>query len=168
VVRVLAAEMEYLCRVADHRNGPKIGVVRNRRVDRRHGDLELNVLGVIGEYVTARYLGTHLDDRARLDGDGGVTDLHWRGWQLQVKTNQYPHGELYFNTVDDFKADFGVLVVPEGEDTWRMAGWIDRAEFRRRAQPRDWGYGERASVPRTALRPMAELWTLPRGTRPPL
>lgn len=145
-------------RVARVRNNGKIGVVPSRKVDRNRDDLEINFIGVIAEKAVASLLGTHID-RAERMGDGGV-DLAVGGKTIQVKFNTYANGDLYFNSLTDFAADIGVLVVPHREKL-KVVGWIEREEFRERATVRDFGYGERVCVRQSQLRPMPGLrWLL--------
>ena len=150
--------------LAHARNDTKVGVIPTRRIDERHGDLELNILGLKGEFAVARYLGIPIesvDHAVSLRGRRWPHDLSYAGATIEVKTNSYPGGTLYFN--EYFKADYAVLVVPGTNGAMRIVGYISRGEFHDKCNITDYGHGKRLAVVQWALRPIEELKQMAQG-----
>ena len=143
--------------LAERRNVTKT-VASNRRVH-DESDFATHLVGVMGEYVVAGFLGARVDDSVSLTGDDKITDLRVHGRTVQVKTRKVLHGEtwLYFNRREDFKADIAVLAATENLTTVHVIGWITREEFLEKAEEVDWGYGPRHGVRQSALLPFADL-----------
>lgn len=149
-------ELRYLEMLAHGRNDPKIGVVRNRRVADKT-DFQMNLDGLKAEYVVAKYLGVPMDDEISLRGRRRNGDLNYLGQRLEVKYNSWATGDLYFNDLYDFRADVAVLVVPGVKGSVRIVGWIERGDFAKKAEVKNWGHGARVSVSQMDLKPIEEL-----------
>jgi len=152
-------EFDRICEVAKGRNNPKLGVVQNRRIDNSRGDLEINITGVASEFAIGTLLGVEIDERSLLAGDDGH-DLIYRECTVQVKFNNTRYGDLYFNDLETFKSEFGVLVVPySGHGVQRviLAGWIDRITFCQSWSTKNYGKGDRVAVNQGQLKNIYKL-----------
>ena len=118
---------------------------------------EANALGYKAEFAVARLLRTSLPTITVVT-DGGV-DLWFNDIPIDVKFTNRPDGDLIFDSMDKFKARVAVLVSPtEKPDVMSVNGWMSRAEFEKRATPKDFGYGPRLVVSQQDLRPIESLW----------
>jgi len=151
IVTFTAQDLKMIEKLAHGRNDPKIGVVRNRRIDQKRGDLQINFKGLLAEHAVATALGIKINKETGLYGDGGITDLVFRGKTVQVKYNFYRDGSLYFNFQSELKADIAVLVVPHSEKGLNIIGYITQDDFWKQCRPLDWGYGQRWGVPQSSL-----------------
>ncbi len=151
-IQLTPHQLDRAQRVGHLRNDHKIGVVQNKRIDQRQDDLTINIRGLWGELAVAELYHVPIDDVQRLNGDSGL-DLEIDGRTVQVKYNTYPHGDLYFNTVDDFICDLAFLTVPfsEREGAVNIIGWITREEFILFHTRRDYGYGSRVIIQQNQL-----------------
>lgn len=131
-------------------------VKTNHRIALDKSDLEVHLLGYLGEFVWSKYLGCPLDGEARIGGDDGICDISLPGgYSLQVKTalRHAPHlnPDLAFNDHSDFKSNCAALaVIDDGTLIYafslppeqaialirqmptvlvELAGWIDRSSF---------------------------------------
>jgi len=156
-------ELDYLMKLAHKRNDPKKGIVKNKKVDRRFSDVETNFQGLMGEAAVAKLLNVPIDDNISLKGDGGITDLLWKSYTIQVKYNNYSYGDLYFFNVNEFKADIAFLVLPlnnaeSGGRVVNVRGYMTREEFKKTYEEVDWGYGLRHRVPQHLLHDVRDLF----------
>ena len=152
IVQLTPPQLEQARQVAHLRNDHKIGAIRNRRVDQRQNDLDMNIRGLWGEIAVAQLFRVCIDDVQRPGGDLG-RDLEIAGRSVQVKYNTYPDGDFYFNSLDEFICELGFLTVPGGrrEGLINVVGWITREEFDIFHAVRDYGYGERVIVKQNDL-----------------
>ena len=117
--------------------------VTNLQIDRKNSPLTVEMQGLYGEFVIAQYyselLGESIEVNLRhtIAGDGGADFSNINGYSIDVKFSAYPSGDLLFTSVNHFKADIAMLVVPMGRDfmkeeypSFRIAGWVDRESFR--------------------------------------
>ena len=133
------------------------GVV-NRKFDNKNTDLDVEVIGVMGEIAVGVLLRERLvrwfNDEITLCGDGGVVDLEGLDRsKIQVKARARAHADpfIIFNSMDDFKADYAVLAVRVDAATIDVAGWIDRGTFRVMYTRRDFGHGMRLTMKASEL-----------------
>jgi hypothetical protein len=166
-----------------------IGTARNackrpemsRRMSDVFSDSEVDVLGMMGEYAVAEYLGASVDESIHMHGDNG-TDLTFRGHTVSVKYNHRWRGflmveerqgdDIHSGLVNDLKTDLIVLshgkCMPPKTCVCRdaggivvvLAGWLTRDEFISTASHRDLGLGGRYIVTCDKLRPMHEIWSI--------
>lgn len=147
----LAADLVERCRqIAIARDAIKLGST-DRRVSKRPG-WAIHFDGLRAECAVAWYLGAPelVSFSVDLHGDGG-SDLRLRGLAIQVKASTYQPPLLRFDPTGSqrFRANAGALAFVPSDDgaCWvDLYGWIWRDEFMRRAQRRDFGYGERLVV----------------------
>jgi len=156
-IRLSEKDNLFLLNLAHGRNDPKIGVVRNRRVDQKRSDIRLNFGGIKGEFAVAKFLDINIDESISLSGDGGVFDLIYDGKKIQVKFNNTLDGDLYFNQLSEFRADIAILTVSADGIIIRVVGWIDRENFESSYKIKNWGYGNRFCVSQKKLFPMSFL-----------
>ncbi len=120
---------------------------------------EANALGYMAEFAVARLLDLEPPEINVLS-DGGV-DLWMNDRSIDVKyTNMTKEPVLIFDNMAKFRAEFAILVTSESYDDelFRVHGWISRRDFKKIAEPRDFGYGERLVVEAEYLRPIEEFW----------
>ena len=66
-------------------------VIPDRKLERwNNTQHEADLIGVIGEYVVAKYLKIPFDTTINLEGGGGEVDLYLGEWSVQVKSSKYP------------------------------------------------------------------------------
>jgi len=147
--------------LAHGRNDPKEGKIATRRVDGKRDDLELNLLGLRGEFAVAKHLGVSLNYEIHMRGRKNKYDLIYAGQTIEVTVNSYPGGDLYFNAY--FDADYAVLVVPAPAGAMRIAGYASREEFRDLSRIVNYGHGDRLAMSQWQLRPIEELKALAQG-----
>lgn len=126
--------------------------VRSEKYDAKYDDRTILFTGTVGEVGFARAIGVEPDWSVLIGGDDGSDLMHGK-YRMQVKT---PHGEVtkdwfYVNDMDHFRADIGVLCNLANERTVVVRGAIPRDQFIKKAQTKNWGYGERIGVPAAQL-----------------
>ena len=160
---------------------------RSRRRGKVFTDLELYVLGLLGEYAVSRALGQYLENPSDYQkilgagGDGGV-DFRWHdGRPVAVKYTHRWKGRVYVETrpgdtaeeLVDLPKD-SILISTHGRCIKGVcacknsvkngkcmvvcvAGWIGEEEFRRIAKEGNWGYGDRLYIDNKQLHKMEDL-----------
>lgn len=153
-----AQEVQYCALLAERRNVIKAphGVRSQRFCD--NTDFGIHMIGVMGEYATAKHFGVKVDTEISLSGDDKVSDLEIGDYRVQIKTRlpQRPPLYLYFNSLDLFRADRAVCALVPGPATVELVGWMDRERFAEEARPINFGYGVRYAVPEDRLQDMGE------------
>jgi hypothetical protein len=148
-----AHEVQYCALLAERRNVVK-GVygVRNQRHHQR-SDFETHLIGIMGEYATAKHFGVTVDTSVALAGDDKISDLRIGNYRVQVKTRAEQRGgfHMYFNSLSLFKADRAISTCIAGPASVQIVGWMDRASFAELATELDFGYGKRIGVPHKSL-----------------
>lgn len=145
--------------IAKERNDNKIKYhITTHKIAKRKTDEEIELEGVIGEYVVAKYLGISIDKALYRGGDDGK-DLKYNDLLLQVKYNNRAGGTLYCAADKPFKeiVNILILVVPYDIDVYRIAGWIRRRDFMEKCHKDNWGYNDVLYVYQYQLRPANEL-----------
>lgn len=162
IIKLDAEEMRVVKLLAEQRNGCKTEAQNMRYCS--HSDVGLHVVGLMGELAVAKLLGTKIDQRTLKHGDDG-DDLMIGERSIQVKTclRDRPGMDLYFNDIGKFASDIAVLVLARGKDEVRVAGWIPRNEFEFLLRHKDYGYGDRITVPECWLRGIWELTQVAQG-----
>lgn len=140
----------FIARIRQHSKSP---LAQNHKIAPHLSNIRVHFMGALAEIAVARALGCDVDTRGLAGGDDGV-DMTWNGHTIQVKFNSLKYGDLRFNSLDDFKTDIAVLVVPEKGDDLYIAGWVTKAQFEDRARVKDFGYGARLCVEQADLTPM--------------
>lgn len=136
--------------------------VQTKKICPYESDFETGVCGLMAEYAVCKTLGVDINKDLYSDhGDFGV-DFTVKGKTVDVKFNRRQNGYLYFNSLDHFRADIGVLCVPGDlqSQVW-MVGVIGKKRFLREHEEKDWGYGKRYAVSQDKLKPFEEFleWT---------
>jgi len=150
VVTLSTAELWKLERVAAWRNDPKLGTVVNRNHCGRD-DLQLNRLGVIGEYAVSVYFREPMDLFIDLGGDDNVTDLVIANLTTAVKCSFHASPHLIFNTLEEFHQNVAILASFEEPNTVLLHGWTTPKRFAEYAKPSDFGHGPRFAVEARSL-----------------
>lgn len=147
--------VEGLRGIADARNDGK-SPEQSRKQSKKYSDALVDLMGVMGEYVTAKVYAVEWDTQSYgRGGDRGV-DLLCPA-PSAVKTNHRRDGYLIIERWSDVEKVQVMHLVdgtcrPPGycqcgagrtEETWRYVGWILTEEFRRVATETDWGLGTR-------------------------
>jgi hypothetical protein len=124
------SELSVLRELARQRNHP---LKNSRKIDRLKSDETINVLGLMGEEAFSLFSKIPITQHDGPVGDGRLCDFRYKEFTIQVKYNSWPHGDFYINEHDHFKALVGVLVVPSGDDSVKLAGWTTHPFFLKHA-----------------------------------
>lgn len=132
---------------------------RNKRITNM-GDFQIHLIGKVGEFAVARYLGIEVRDDLTVGGDGAI-DLVKLGQSIQVKTRadakeQARNGELLliFNHIGEFQADWSVLCSVDRVCSVTLHGFVSRERFAANARSKDFGYGARLVIAASQLSSM--------------
>jgi hypothetical protein len=123
--------------------------VRDQLINEDVGSLQTNIVGMYAERAVTSHFGLPFDTEILIGGDDG-SDVP--GYSIQIKYRiGRPDGYLYFNAVGCFKAKVAILAVPHRRTkhsrTYRLAGWVQRADFASRCVPVSHGhYGKRVAL----------------------
>ena len=157
------AEVQRVCKFAQDLCDYKRSVnVRSKNFDKgRISDYELTVFGVLGEVAVAKWLGVPVDYDIYIGTDGGK-DLEYANKVIQVKTAT-KRTDLIFDDLNDFQADIAILVKHLGENRpnavndprFGIVGWIERDDFMKSYQIKNYGFGDRAMVTERYLSPIS-------------
>jgi len=162
LVEITDIDMEFIKKEADARSRVKRlhrDKVPNKKIDQSRSDSDIDVSGVIAEYVVAKAFGIKLiPSTGTLRGDGGVYDLIFNDKLVQVKFSYYKTGKLVFVLREDFKADIAILVVPKSDKVMRICGWITRNDFVNKCKINGafFGHYPNAYVDQSDLKPIEE------------
>jgi|TARA_R100001086_G_scaffold192604_2_gene109840 hypothetical protein len=166
-VTLTAAVKEQLLASAHGRNDQKT-LAQTRRQSDAWTDLEVDYLGLKGEYVIAQLSGESFDETSYgAGGDDGV-DIWIHGRPCAIKTNHRWGGYLLVERAHDLRAVSHILLVSGecdardqqcvcrrlddlSEERWHYAGWIQVPRFWDDATYANWGYGDRWWVPQSKL-----------------
>jgi hypothetical protein len=153
-------EIKFLKVLASGRHYLKDIVKPNRHSVARWGNTQeqADMLGVMGEYGVAKYLGLPFDTSINLDGDGGETDLYLGKLNLQVKSTKYKTGRLVFNNKKEMAADLFILCYcSEPEMYIQILGYIKKDSIDSVSEVKDLGHGLRIVVEQRHLLPISDL-----------
>jgi len=156
IYMLLPEEIEMSEYLAHKRNDAKKNWQSSLNAPRPFDSLTANRLGIIGEIVAARAIGTEYDTNERLFGDSGV-DLYCKGIPIAVKYSKTNY--LYFSEVTPFyeKTKFAILVEPYNEKRYiySCCGFISRKKFFRIAERKQWrNFPEVLAVHKYKLKPI--------------
>lgn len=123
---------------------------------------DLHRIGMLGEYAAAKILGIKLNQEIH-DGSDGGADLEFKGISIQVKTFTYTgaNREVYVTERPNSTIIVSCRLLSPNEV--EAEGWITTEDFMALAKRKDYGYGERLSIPVADLKPIASLVNLARG-----
>ena len=141
--------------------------VQTKKFLKDRDDLTTHVIGILAEMAVAESLGASIEMDARLTGDDHEADHRLpSGERIQTKYRLRRGWDfaLSGDSLDEFKADYGVLVWPEMTQrtgphdlSMEIVGYVSRAEFQRLAVTKDYGYGPRLVIEAQHFRPIHEL-----------
>ena len=139
---------------------------QSRKRSKDYTDLEVDFMGVKGEYVASQVLGIPFDSQGYgAKGDHGV-DLYG-GLRAAIKTNHRANGYLIVDDIDiSSLAKVDILISVLGScvvtkpplcpcmveqhpeymarpEFWEVSGWMTVTDFRREKEQSDWGGGLR-------------------------
>lgn len=115
---------------------------------------EADLIGVMGEYIVAKYLNIPFDTSVKLDGDDGY-DLYLKEYPVQVKSTKYPNGRLVFMNESEI-ALVNVLTVVENQNV-DIKGYITKKNVLKNMKEENLGHGIRLTVTQEHLTDIAEL-----------
>ena len=134
--------------------------VRDRRVDQSRTDLQILTLGILGEMAVAKYFDQEIEWDLYTGGDPGW-DLSVGGYRIQVKTAWSDKADFHLESYQDFKADYGILVIPHewAPDALVLAGYLTRITFINNFELTPIKYDDKPAkvVDRNLLKPVEEL-----------
>lgn len=117
---------------------------------------EADTLGLISEYVVAKYLNIPFDLRILLGGDNG-TDLYLGDWQIQVKATKYDYGKFIIKRLEDLKLINILVYCRENARTVDIKGYISDIEFRKNCNYEDLGHGSLYTLDQRYLKDITKL-----------
>jgi hypothetical protein len=153
-------EIKFLKVLAGGRHYLKDIVKPNRNSVARWGNTQeqADMLGVMGEYAVAKYLGLPFDTTINLQGDGGETDIYLGKLNVQVKSTKYKTGRLVFNNKKEIAADLFVLCYCSEPDLLvQILGYIEKQLIDSVSEVKDLGHGLRIVVEQKHLLPISDL-----------
>ena len=113
---------------------------------------DADIIGVIGEYVVAKYLSIPFDTSINLNGDGGEVDMYYRNFTIQVKSTKYNNGRLVFNSIDEIGADIYVIVICNVASlVVDIAGVISKSKINKCFYCENLGFGNRICINQSEL-----------------
>lgn len=132
------------------------------RVDNKKTDLQIHIYGMAAEYAFGKLFGLQPDLGAQLKGDAGYDFVFPGGLTAEIRYRFERNRDfsLYSDRLEDFKADFGVLVWPgPSVRQFEIIGWVSKVGFAMMAK-RKYLKGWRLLVPWQWLRKPEELHLL--------
>src|SRR5574337_86111 len=187
IASYLTSEIKHkLFKCSDGRNGAKDPSWTRRKMT-VFNDVELDRLGIIGEYAAGDILNVKIDWTVSVHGDNGHDLVLQNGWKAAVKFNHRYQGFLMVEGRDgdtddelvDLTSDVLILVHgfcnpkkgqacscenrllnPDVASSVIVAGWISRADFMVKKVLKNWNAGDRWMVEVCDLRPIQELIAL--------
>jgi hypothetical protein len=153
-------EIKFLKVLAGGRHYLKDIVKPNRSSVARWGNTQeqADMLGVMGEYAVAKFLGLPFDTTINLQGDGGETDIYLGKLNVQVKSTKYKTGRLVFNNKKEIAADLFVLCYCSEPDLLvQILGYIEKQLIDSVSEVKDLGHGLRIVVEQKHLLPISDL-----------
>ena len=155
--RLTDGEYKILDMLATGRHFVKDIVIPDRDMERwNNTQAEADLIGVIGEYVVAKYLNIPFDTSIGICGDGGSVDFCIGEWSCQVKSSKYSTARMVFNNKDEITALIYVLVIVDGLD-YTISGYITRKDLLGKLYTKDLGHGIRYCIDQDMLSPISEL-----------
>jgi hypothetical protein len=125
--------------------------------NKKQSRTEANVYGFKAEFAVARLFHMELPTVNVLT-DGGV-DLWFGDFSIDVKFTNDEYGNLIFDNMEKFKSQIAILVGRTNDpNVMRVNGWMDRANFKRVAHTKNFGYGDRLYLKHDELMPIESLW----------
>jgi hypothetical protein len=125
--------------------------------NKKQSRTEANVYGFKAEFAVARLFHMELPTVNVLT-DGGV-DLWFGDFSIDVKFTNDEYGNLIFDNMEKFKSQIAILVGRTNDpNVMRVNGWMDRANFKRVAHTKNFGYGDRFYLKHEELMPIESLW----------
>ncbi len=118
--------------------------------------MEIDFDGLCGEAAVATLVGVDIDRNIHLHGDAGW-DVEEAQGRYQVKYNTHKNGQLYFSSLEEFKAPVAILVTNNNDLTFNIVGYISRERFMKEHYTTDYGYGIRYAVDQKQLDPISKL-----------
>lgn len=134
-------------------------VIPDRDMERwNNTQREADLIGVMGEYVVAKYLKIPFDTTINLNGDGGEVDMYLGDWSVQVKATKYATGRLVFNTMEEITALIYVLAVCDIKSkTVDVVGYASHNDLSKNLYEKDLGHGTRYCIDQDKLRDISWL-----------
>jgi hypothetical protein len=132
--------------------------VPSTKYDVTRSEWEVIYTGMMGEYAVKKATGCQLSMDISIGGKPEA-DVIVGGKTAQIKTNNYAgkNLEFYMNDMDSFNADILIGVQVLSPVLCDIAGYIDKEKFRSTANIKNYGYGERLSIPSTSLESITKI-----------
>lgn len=132
--------------------------VETRKFVQRLSDQDLHDIGVQTEFGVAKYLGIDIDRSISPSGDDKVKDLQYGDAKIQVRARfKRANGDLFFNNLEDFKANVAVLVIFYEDGNMEIVGWCSKDRFLKNHHIDNFGHGQRYCLLQEHLRDMRDL-----------
>ena len=130
----------------------------NKRIDgTNRDDLEIEYLGLKGECAVSKVLNLNWTP-FQLGADNGA-DMWSGNLSIDVKTAFKNANYLLFRNIESFRSDIAVFC-KEDDDLIEIVGWVSKAEFVKRHEIINLGYGEVPSIHKDNLREVEVLWKI--------
>jgi len=139
IVTFTEAELQKITEWAlERRRSHKKG--SSRKIASKRSDLEIDTLGIKGEYVIHQRFGGKWN-RHWANGVMPKWDIERGDFRCEVKTSFWPEGEFKIKPWETFHADVGYLVIDEPPNV-RIAGCLTREMFDKIAVKRNMGHSD--------------------------
>jgi len=115
-----------------------LGIISNK-VDTKRDEFAITTEGMAGEWAVGKVLGIPVNLDLHPGGDPGW-DFDCFGYRFDVKTTRAKY--LLFRSVEHFKADIAVLARYLNHYQVELVGAINKADFLKKCQVKDFGYGD--------------------------
>jgi hypothetical protein len=122
--------------------------IATQKADPTKNDLEIDLIGAVGEYAACKCLGIAMQTNIDQGTDFGI-DFKLGNLTVDVKTTYSRMGRLSFRELTKFKSDLAILVYVNKDDLSDtvVIGFIDRDTFNQNAVNMDLGgYGRPSYV----------------------
>jgi hypothetical protein len=149
IVELNNSDMEAIAKIAHARNSVKERAgVRSNKFDASKGEEDAHLIGVMGEYAVAKYLGLKIDEVVTLHGDNGSDLNACNCIRIEVKTRNRRGFDFALNNTrtSDIKWDVGILAYKVASNQIEIAGWISKVSFLSRCTVKNYNYGDRLVV----------------------
>ena len=138
----------------------RLNGANSKKHDLKKSEWELHYVGAMGEFAVKKALGCPLSMDIYQGGDPSP-DTMIGDLSAQIKTHSYigRNLEFFIDSMDAFNADILIGVQLLSPVLCDVSGYIDKESFKLIAKSKNYGYGDRLSIPASALKSITNLYT---------
>ena len=160
IVTLDAFDLSFIAMYAERQHvGKVVTNATTKKHDENQTEFELHYVGAMGEYAVRKQYDVPLNMEVHRGGDNGV-DVVINGWDCHVKTIAFtgPNPHYLMDDMDCFTAPIGICCQVMSPIKIKILGCIHRNDFAKKCEQKNFGYGDRLSVPVTDLKEMQNLF----------